>query len=109
MVHYWSGRNIFEENPVDYSVIGEIRKYQITFSEHSNDYDFYNSESLMDDFLLNVKNIIKRSESLVDEFLLNVEIRIKRSDSDFLIRCGFSLENIQLSLFENEELIASSQ
>ena len=50
MVHYWSGRNIFEENPVDYSVIGEIRKYQITFSEHSNDYDFYNSESLMDDF-----------------------------------------------------------
>ena len=50
LVHYWSGRNIFEENPVDYSVIGEIRKYQITFSEHSNDYDFYNSESLMDDF-----------------------------------------------------------
>ena len=48
----------------------------------------------MDDFLLNAKNRIKRSESLADEFLLNVEIRIKRSDSDFLIRCGFSLENI---------------
>ena len=59
LVHYWSGRNIFEENPVDYSVIGEIQKYQITFSEHSNDYDFYNSESLMDDFLFNVKNRIK--------------------------------------------------
>ena len=90
LIHYGLGRNVFEEKPVDYNVIGEIQKYQITFSEHSNDYDFYNSESSVDDFLLNVKN------------------RIKRSDSDFIIRCGFSLKNIQPSPFENEEPIASS-
>ena len=91
LIHYGSGRNVFEEKPVDYGVIGEIQKYQITFREHSNDYDFYNSESLVDDFLLNVKN------------------RIKRSDNDFIIRYGFLLENIQTSSFGNEEPIASSQ
>ena len=68
---------------MDYGVIGEIQKYQITFREHSNDYDFYNSESLVDDFLLNVKN------------------RIKRSDNDFIIRYGFLLENFQTSSFGN--------
>ena len=43
---------------------------------------------------------------MVDDFLLNVKNRIKRSDIDFIIMCGFSLENIQPSLFENEEPIA---
>ena len=46
--------------------------------------------------------------TLVDDFLLNVKNRIKRSDSDFTIRCVFSLESIQLCPFENEEPIASS-
>ena len=32
---------------------------------------------------------------MVDEFLFNVKTRIRRSDTDFLVRCGFSLENIQ--------------
>ena len=50
-----------------------------------HDYGFYNAEKLVDDFLLNVKN------------------RGGRSDNDFFIKCGFSLENIQPSPFENEQ------
>ena len=46
--------------------------------------------------------------TLVDDFLLSVKNRIKRSDSDFTIRCVFSLESIQPCPFENEEPIASS-
>ena len=76
LVHYGSGRNVFEEKPINYSVIREIQKYEITFSKDSRDYDSYNSESLVDDFLLNVK------------------IRIKRSDQEFIRRCGFLIENI---------------
>ena len=81
----------FKKNLLIVVLFGEIQKYQITFSEHSNYYGIFNSESLIDDFLLNVKS------------------RIKRSDSDFIIRCGFSLENIQQSPFENEESNASSR
>ena len=59
------------------------------FLKHSSDYDFHNSESLVDEFLFNVKN------------------RIQRSDVDFFIRCGFSLENIQPSLDDGQPLTAS--
>ena len=36
-----------------------VRKFEITFQEHSSGYDFYNSEALVDEFLLNVKNRLK--------------------------------------------------
>ena len=84
MVHYDAGRKVFEEKPVNYTNFGEIRKYEITLAQHSHDYDFCNAEKLVNDFLLNVKN------------------RIGRSSNDFLVKCGFSLENIQLSPIENE-------
>ena len=58
---------------------------------HSHDYNFYNAEKLVDDFLLNVKN------------------RVGRSDNIFFIKCVFSLENIQLSPIENEQLIKNSR
>ena len=57
--------------------IGNVTKFEISYQEHSSHYDFYNSESL------------------VDEFLFNVKTRIGKSDTDFLVRCGFCLENIQ--------------
>ena len=41
--------------------------------------------------------IFLRPEQLVDEFLSNVKRRIARSDNDYLIRCGFSLQNVQPS------------
>ena len=77
LVHYDAGRNVFEEKPVNYPNLGEIRKYEITFDQHSHDHDFYNAENLVEDFLLNVKN------------------KGGRPDKDFFIKCGFSLENIK--------------
>ena len=61
LVHYGAGRDAFEEKPVKYTCLGEIQKYEITFAQHSQDYDFYNAEKLVDDFLLNVKSRIRRS------------------------------------------------
>ena len=43
------------------------------------------------------------SEKLVDDFLLNVKNRVGRSNHDFLVQCRFSLENKQPSPFENEQ------
>ena len=60
---------MFEEKPVNYTNFGETRKYEITFTQHSHDYDFYNTEKLVDDFLLNDKN---RIGGLLAVFSLNV-------------------------------------
>ena len=77
--HYKDGKELVsDEKPISIVDIGSsIRKYEINFSEHSSFYDFFDSASLVDDFLSNVKR------------------KIKRSNEYFLIRCGFSLENIQ--------------
>ena len=69
LVHCDAGRNVFEEKPVNYTNFGETRKYEITFTQHSHDYDFYNTEKLVDDFLLNDKN---RIGGLLAVFSLNV-------------------------------------
>ena len=74
-----------------YTTLGEIRKYEITFTQHSLDYDFYNAERLVDEFLLNVKNIVTRSSV------------------EFFIKCGFSLENIQPSPVANDQPIKNSR
>ena len=71
--------------------LGNIRNYEITFDQHLHDYDFYNAEKLVEDFLLNVKN------------------KVGRSDNDVFIRCGFSLKNIQPSSIENEQPIKNSR
>ena len=47
LVHYGTGRNTFEEKLVNYTNLGEIQKYEITFAQHLQDYDFYNSEKLL--------------------------------------------------------------
>ena len=87
LAHWYAGKNVFQEKPVNYTNLGEIQKYEVTFSQHPHDYDFDNAEMLVDSFLLNVTN------------------RVEKSDSNFFIKCGFSLKNIQLSAFENKEPI----
>ena len=69
LVHYDTGKNVFEENPINYPNFGEIRKYEITFTQYSDDYDFFNAEKLVDEYLLNVKN---RAADQVVIFSLNV-------------------------------------
>ena len=87
LTHYDAGKDVFEEKPVNYAVLGELRKYEITFERHSHDCNFYNAEKLVDQFLSNVKN------------------GVLRSHVDFFIKCGFSLENIQLSPVKNDDAL----
>ena len=39
MAHYDAGKNVFEEKTVNYINLGEMQKYEITFTEHSHAYD----------------------------------------------------------------------
>ena len=81
--HYDAGSSaaaaLAEEKPISISKIGPIKVYEIRFENHSPDYDFF------------------EFEQLVDEFLSNVKRRIARSANDYLIRCDFSLQNVQPS------------
>ena len=91
LVHYNAGKEVFEKIFLIYTTLGKIRIYEITFTQHLLDYDFYNAEKLVDEFLLNVKN------------------RVTRSNVDFFIKFGFSLENIQRPPVENDQPIKNSR
>ena len=69
-----------DDIPIINTVIGGIRKLEITFKEHSSDYDFFDPVAVVDKFLAQVKRLVQRY------------------DNDALIRAGFSIENIQQSL-----------
>ena len=76
--HYEVGRtDVAEDKPVTIITVGPIKIYEIRFENHSSDYDFFISEQVVHEFLFNVRN------------------KVERSDTDFFIRCGFSLQNIQ--------------
>ena len=45
--HYNDGKNIIDEKPVIVSTIGKIKKFEINYQNHSNYYNFHNSESLV--------------------------------------------------------------
>ena len=84
-------RTLFKKKPVSITNIATARKFEITFKEHSSSYDFYNFKDLTDKFLLNVKN------------------RIERCFVDVFIRCGFSLENIQSGLTDDNQPLKNSR
>ena len=77
------------EKPLNCTRLGEMRKYEITFNHHSQDYDFYNSEKVVDHFLFNVKSRIRRS-----------------AEGGFIIKCDSSLENVRHFPFENEAIVS---
>ena len=91
--HYKEGREIIsEEKPINVVDIGNsIKKFEIKFSEHSEFYDFYNSEKL------------------VDEFLTNVRRKIKRSNEYFLVKGGFSIEHFQATLDNYNEPLKNTR
>ena len=75
--HYESG----ERKPAEFKSIDIIRNkdiliYQIDFNKHSEEYDFYNSHEIVDDFLLNVSALYKPKNKV-------------------LFKADFSIENIQ--------------
>ena len=90
--HYNEGKdNIVEEKLLTVTKIDKITKFEINYQNHSSFYDFHNSESVVDEFLFNVKN------------------RIQRSNVEFFIRSGFSLENVQSALDEYNESLKNSR
>ena len=89
--HY--DRGFLENELIDFSVdkplnitkIGDIEKFEITFKEHSSSYDFFDSVTVVEDFLNAVKN------------------KIPRYSAGVLIRARFSIENIQQALDNYKE------
>ena len=82
--HYNDDETVVDNKPITVTKISEVKKYEITFQEHSDSYDFFNSEKLVDKLLLSVKG------------------KIFCSNTDFYIRCGFSLENMQVPLTDDD-------
>ena len=56
--HYNDGETVVDNKPITVIEIGAIKKFEITFQEHSDSYDFFNSEKLVEEFLLSVKGKI---------------------------------------------------
>ena len=65
------------------STAGAVKKIEITFKEHSSDYDFYDSVALVDTFLAQVKDLVPHYKNYM------------------LIRAGFSIENVQQVVSDN--------
>ena len=76
--HYGAGKVVDAINrPLNVVTLGDVKKIEITFKEHSLDYNFYNSTALVDTFLAQVKDLVPQYENNV------------------LIKAGFSIENVQ--------------
>ena len=75
--HYSEGKKLpFEEKPIEIKELQGLTTYEISFEKHG-DYNFSDPETL------------------IEEFLLNVRHRLKAIGEDVAIKCGFSIQNIQ--------------
>ena len=77
--------------PVNVSIVGDVRKIEITFKEHSSYYDFFDSVAVVDSFLAQGKRLIQRY------------------DNDVLLRVGFSIENVQQPLDNYSEPLVQTR
>ena len=91
MKRYNDGEAVVDNKPFTVIEIGAVKKYEITFQEHSDSYDFFNSEKL------------------VDEYLLSVKSKMFCTNTNFYIRCGFSLENMQAPLTDDDVPLTNSR
>ena len=94
--HYGRGLSIDDDDvndnlPVTITIVGDIRKLEITFKEHSSDYDFFDPIAVVDSFLAQVKRLVQRY------------------DNDVLIRAGFSIENVQQALDNYSEPLVQTK
>ena len=79
------------KKPVTVTNLGTIKKFEITFKEHSSYYDFFDSVAVVDSFLAQIKNYVSRY------------------DNDVLIRAGFSIENVQQVLNDYSEPLVQTR
>ena len=77
--------------PVNVSSVGDIKKIEITFKEHSSYYDFFDSVAVVDSFLAQGKRLIQRY------------------NNDVLLRVGFSIENVQQALDNYSEPLVQTR
>ena len=70
---------------------GIIKKFEITFREHSSYYDFFDSEALVNTFLTEIKKYVFRF------------------NQNMLIRAGFSIENVQQPLNDYSEPLVQTR
>ena len=99
--HYMIGRGNDEDDTYDafddkvralnVTSQGVIKKFEVTFREHSSYYDFFDSVALVDTFLAQIKNYVFRY------------------NNDVLIRAGFSIENIQQALSDYSEPLVQTR
>ena len=92
--HYGRGNDGDDDDadlPVINTIVGGIRKLEITFKEHSSDYDFFDPVAVVDRFLAQVKRLVQRY------------------DNDVLIRAGFSIENVQQALDNYSEPLVQTR
>ena len=94
--HYEKGLSIdFDsgdlDKPLDITHAGDVKKFEITFKEHSSFYDFFDSVAVVDNFLAQVKNVMQRYEN------------------DVLLRAGFSIENVQQALDNYSEPLVQTR
>ena len=89
--HYVEGKNIVDEKPLSITKIGKSPNLKLTIKIILFLYNFHDSASVVEEFLFNVKNWIKRSKV------------------EFFIRSGFSLENIQPVLDQYNEPLKNSR
>ena len=76
--HYSDSKNLpFEEKPIQIKNIHGLTTYEISFEKHANYYNFLDPDTI------------------IEEFLMNVRHRFKSIGEDVSIKCGFSIQNIQ--------------
>ena len=99
MKHYGKGLSIDDngdgngnlDKPINIIDTPSIRKFEITFREHSSFYDFFDSVAVVDSFLAQVKNVIQNYKDNV------------------LVRAGFSIENVQQPLDNYSEPLVQTR
>ena len=97
--HYGKGLSIDDnghgngnlDKPINIIDTPSIRKFEITFREHSSFYDFFDLVAVVDSFLAQVKNVIQNYKDNV------------------LVRAGFSIENVQQPLDNYSEPLVQTR
>ena len=87
-----------------------ITIYQISFEKHSNEYDFFNAEEVVNDFLFNVKNLFEPSTTVffkADFALENIQAAPEFSDNttDIKSLCYWSTD-VCKSVYLNDYVLA---
>ena len=87
LVHYNEGNNqLAEEKPIDIEENDIFVKYSIDVKKFSDSYNFYNSQSVITDFLNNVRSKIKISNTAVIKGSFVIENIQKASDNSILLK-----------------------